>query len=157
MPEVGGRAGCKLGVSTMHPPPLPYNERCFEPHERLLGWEIMHMWVQGEWMGVTSIVHLVRSRTALAKDRFGLCWHGVFMYTYKRLSLPSSSLSFIHSLSFPLLSSQCRSSLCLLSSNHISLEELPEIRLSCVPASEAALYEPADSTNSQKRSVVVIQ
>ena len=63
LPEEGDGAGYKL--EAMHPSSLPYNERCFEPHDRVLCWERMHMWVQGEWMGVTSIVGLVRSRDCL--------------------------------------------------------------------------------------------
>ena len=44
--EEGEGTGCKCGVPTMHPPPLPHYEGCPEPHDRVSGWEGMHMWVK---------------------------------------------------------------------------------------------------------------
>ena len=121
---------------------------------------------------------LVRSKITLALDRC-ICWHGTFMYTYNTTCasfpcLPPSFLSFLplFFLSFlplfflppssllppsilPLLSSPVQILTVLLSSDHISLEELHEIRLSRVPAPEASLCEPADSTNSQNRCCLI--
>ena len=92
VPEEGEGAG--WGVPTVHPPPLPLYEGWPEPHDRVLGWERMHMWVQK--VGVTSMC-LVRSKITLALDRC-ICWHGTFMYTYNTTCasfpcLPPSFLS----------------------------------------------------------------
>ena len=67
------------------------------------------------------------------------------------LSLLPSVLSFFHPSLLLFSSPLPRSSLCFFSSDHISLEELSEIRLSCVPAPEALFCAPASSA---KRSVV---
>ena len=152
VPEEGEGAG--WGVPNVPPPSLPHYEECPEPHDRVLGWERMHMWVQK--VGVTSTC-LVRSKITLALDRC-ICWHGTFMYTYNTTcaSFPCLPPSFLSPSSLysssPFLPSADPHCSPLVRSYLTGRAVWDQTVLCACP--EASLCEPADLTNSQNRWVV---
>ena len=156
----------------MYPLSLSHYEGRPEPHDRVSGWEIMHMWVNSR----TSLITCYFTNT-LSCNKHSWQWETTinllctnkeerhteagkiirYMYIHSKsvvvfsllVARPLQSANMYSSFLSPPLPLS-RSSLCFFSSNHSTLEELWEIRLSCVPATKASLCGPAISA---KRSV----
>ena len=107
MSAEGEGASCEEGVPTMHPPPLFHYEGCPEPHDRLSGWERMHMWVQGEWMGVTSEPIQALCSASTQRISHAICWDDTFLYIHSQVKciFLTSSLTSLPLSSLPPLSS----------------------------------------------------